>query len=55
MADFSNCDYSTFVRSGDEYDFRIDRFLDKLHEHDNYRMAKSQALVIKEYFSCNET
>ena len=32
MADFSNCDYSTFVRSGDEYDFRIDRFLDKFYE-----------------------
>lgn len=32
MADFANCDYSTFVRSGDEYDFRIDKFLDKFYE-----------------------
>jgi hypothetical protein len=32
MADFANCDYSTFVRNGDEYDFRIDRFLDKFYE-----------------------
>ena len=32
MAGFANCDYSTFVRSGDEYDFRIDRFLDKFYE-----------------------
>ena len=32
MAGFANCEYSTFVRSGDEYDFRIDRFLDKFYE-----------------------
>ena len=32
MADFANCDYNTFVRSGDEYDFRIDKFLDKFYE-----------------------
>ena len=32
MAGFANCDYSTFVRSGDEYDFRIDKFLDKFYE-----------------------
>lgn len=32
MSGFANCEYSTFVRSGDEYDFRIDRFLDKFYE-----------------------
>lgn len=32
MAGFANCEYGTFVRSGDEYDFRIDRFLDKFYE-----------------------
>lgn len=32
MANFANCEYTTFVRSGDEYDFRIDRFLDKFYE-----------------------
>jgi len=32
MSGFANCDYSTFVRSGDEYDFRIDKFLDKFYE-----------------------
>jgi len=32
MAEFANCDYNTFVRSNDEYDFRIDKFLDKMYE-----------------------
>ena len=46
--------YFPFARN-DYLAGRISRFLDKLYGHDNYRMAKSQALVIKEYFSCNET
>lgn len=32
MADFANCEYNTFVRSGEEYQFRLDVFLDKLYE-----------------------
>ena len=32
MADFRNCEYTTFVQSGEEYQGRLDVFLDKFYE-----------------------